>query len=401
MMNEPPYWREPLHEVFTVTVRSCIKEKKEYLIEIAEDVIRAAGGGQDGDRGILRINGQEVSILNTAKQDSRLLLITEEPVEPDQVVQLVIDLKWRKAMMQNHTAEHLFVATMKKISPSYKLGYIWIDGEKGVVDIMGPPLDFETVVKAEKEVTRLIEARIPVEIEIVDAAELDDEVRAREGLASKHEKVRIVQVGDYDSSACSGTHVFNTYDIEAFKVIDYRTVEGGTRIEFLTSSRALEEMVKVYNTTLEKKHSYPYEMDQLGDILDKAKELIHERQWIVQHLSRLMTEGKNIESIENTDFWTEYLPGLDMKEVRSIIRDYPMEGKLAILFFLPGVKSSLIFWTNELPEDASHYISDIVTSLGGRGGGSRDVYTGGFADSPNPEEIYNEIISQLRKRLTS
>ncbi|MBD3404811.1 MAG: hypothetical protein GF411_01590 [Candidatus Lokiarchaeota archaeon] len=400
MMKEPPYWQNPLTKEFTVTITSCDKEGEHYLIGISENVVRAAGGGQDGDRGILRVDGATIHFHNTAKHQGQLVLLADNPINPNQTSQLIIDIEWRSGMMQNHTAEHIFVASIKKKDPTYELGYIWIDGNRGVVDIMGPRLDFDIIMETERRVQEIIEQKLPVNIEIVNADELDAEIRAREGVTLKHEHVRIVSVGDFDSSACSGTHVFNTEEIGAFKVIDFRPVEGGTRIEFLTSKNAIKEMRTVYNIALQRKYEHPFEMEQLGIIIDRAKNLTVERDQLVSHLSRIIVEGQNTDLIKDITFWKEYLPGLDMKEARSIIKDYPMDRKLAILFFIPGEKSSLVFWTNELPENASHYISEIVTDLGGRGGGSKDVYTGGFSSSPNPEKIYEEIVSRLHKRLS-
>ena len=60
----PPYWTDPTEESFDVYIEDVKKDGEKYQVILREDVIRPAGGGQAGDRGILRVKDRTVSIAD-------------------------------------------------------------------------------------------------------------------------------------------------------------------------------------------------------------------------------------------------------------------------------------------------------------------------------------------------
>jgi alanyl-tRNA synthetase len=399
MNDELPYWTDPEKDEFPVTIEACTKSGKQYEIEVREEVVRAAGGGQAGDKGAIYGGDEVIEFIDTARIDGKLVLVANSPVEAEKSAVIKIDMHWRGAMMRNHTGEHLFVASIKKEHPEVGLGYIWIDGERGIVDLEGEELHFDDLIGAELVVQNVIEKAVPVDTKFVKATEISSQVRTREGLSDKHEVMRIVEVEGYDSSACSGIHVTNTGDIRFFKVIDFKTKDNGIRVTFVAGKKAGRMMESTFNEILRRKHSYPFEMEQIGDVLDKAKSIAEERRLIVDKLIQFLTEGVNSENVNGITFRHEYLPGLDSKDMKAIVKKLCLSGPSVILLFIPSVKSMLTLTTNELPLDASEYIASIVEKMGGRGGGSRDVYTGGFSETIFPEEVYSKIVDHLRSKL--
>ncbi|MFX0108008.1 MAG: hypothetical protein ACFE7R_06980 [Candidatus Hodarchaeota archaeon] len=401
MMSEPPFWKDPLKKDFSINVISCSHVEGIYEVEIAEHVIRPAGGGQAGDRGILKVNQREIEIIDTAAGENGPILILKEEVPAGKEGVLTIDLEWRRAMMRNHTAEHLFVSILQKQFSDLKLGYIWIDGNHGTVELEGQPLQISDLLDAEAEVQRIVGKKVDVLTELVDASELSTEVRAREGLSEKHETMRIVRIGDFDSSACSGIHVLNTDDIGIFKIKDYKPSSLGVRVEFITGNRARTDLSEIYNQLLLRKHSFPFEMEQIGHVLDKARGSQEERSQMVSTISRLITEGLSQEKLKDVIFIHEILPGVEPKVIRTFIKKLDLQGPSAALFFSPSKKSTLLFWINDLPGDAETYVGSLVEEFGGKGGGSRDVYTGGFTNVESPHELYERLVESLRVKLRS
>ncbi|MFW9847209.1 MAG: hypothetical protein ACFFD6_10700, partial [Candidatus Thorarchaeota archaeon] len=352
-----------------------------------------------GDRGRLAINGNVIEFSDTRYIDDRSTLIATEPVEVGVQGILSIDMKWRRAMMRNHTSEHLFVAAMKRANPDVELGYIWITGDQGTVDLEGIQVSFQDLMKGEHEVQLAIDNAIPIKTSFVRASELDSNVRAREGLTDKHELVRVVEIGNFDSSACSGIHVTNTREIEVFKILDFKKSESGVRVTFCSGNRARVLLTSIYNEVLHRKHSYPFEMEQIGEVLDKAKATIDEHKLIIEKLTQILSEGPTTEDITGVTFIHESIAGLDSKAMKTILKKMIPSGPTAILLFAPGEKCNLTLFTHELPHDAGDYISDVVERLGGKGGGSRDAYNGGFTGADSPERIYDEIVDHLRQKL--
>ena len=398
MMNQKhPYWENPLDNKFTVTIITCTKDGNIYKAKIKEDVIRPAGGGQAGDRGTLVIDSTEFKVIDTAMENDSILLITEKPIPENKIAILEIDLQWRRAMMRNHTAEHLFVGTLQKMEPEIKLGYIWIDGERAVIELVGN-FNLELLYHAEKKAQELVSEDVPLSSEFINPTELNTEVRAREGVSQK-ELVRIVRIGNYDASACSGTHVSRTGDIGCIKIADYKIIDKGVQIELLTGVNAILHVTEIYNLILRRRYSYPFEMSQIGAVLDKAKGIVEGQQQLTERISEIISRLPANEIINEIQFKYEILPGFSSNQLRNALKELRLKGPMAVLYFTPGTKSNLIFWTNELPLEAKEYIESKVSEMGGKGGGRGDSYTGGFTDVENPDEVFLNLVKHIREKL--
>jgi len=400
MSFQPHYWTDPMKEQFDIEIESILEVDGHFHIRINEKVAKPASGGQAGDRGFLLIGEKKYEFIDTILQNSHTALVMKNsPTSGKGKTILKLDMLWRKAMMANHTSEHILVGAMKKKYPELKLGKIWIDGTHGSVVLEGRTIPLQEVLEIEKEVNNLIHDSIDVKTKVVTADEVNDTVRAREGVTSKNDMIRLVNVGEFDSSACSGIHVTNTNDIQIFKIIDVKAQEENTHIEFVSGAIAARRLAEVYNVALTRKYSYPFEMEQLGAILDKSKTLQLAYDEAIEKLFQLMDEGPSKEKLNEVTFWHEYLPGFEVGTTRHLIKELELEVPSVTLFLSTGKKINIIVWTKGMPKDASHYISEIVESFGGRGGGSAESYTGGFSEIENPRELFLELIERVKERI--
>ena len=397
MSDVPPYWIDPNKDEYEVSIGSVTKHNDLYHIQIEENVMRPAGGGQAGDRGRLTVGDQNVMILDTISDSNGVILVTDRDLPEGVVGHLEIDMEWRSAMMRNHTAEHLFARIIKTEHEDINIGELWIDGKHGSVELVGQELTLDTIFEAEQEVLRIIEQDLVVKTDIVDSESIDSSIRSREGLTEKHAKLRVVSVGDIDRSACSGIHVSRTGDIAFFKVLDVKWGEKSTRVEFVAGVNAGRVMASTYNTALRRKYSYPFEMEQLGPVLDRAKIAIDEKQKMIDKTTQLITSGPTVEKIEKISFRHEYLPGYDATSLKNLANQLQSTSPIVFLLFAPGKKSQVILRVIEMPNDASDYISRPLTNMGGRGGGKGEVFTGGFVDVEDPLTLYESLVDEVRK----
>ncbi|MHA1950906.1 MAG: hypothetical protein ACW987_13665 [Candidatus Thorarchaeota archaeon] len=399
MSKKPPYWTNPMVGSFKVFIDSTRENKGQHQIHIREDVIRPAGGGQAGDRGLLIVGEKKVLISDTVIDSGQVALISDSFVAEKSEGQLEIDLNWRMAMMRNHTAEHLVVGILKRTYPTIEVGDLWIDGNHGSVEFRGISVSLNDIFKAESEVHKIVSHDIPVLSEYVDADSIDASIRAREGLTLKHEKLRVVKVGDLDSSACSGIHVERTSQIGFFKVIDVKYSNDNTRVEFMSGDQAISKVSDLYNSVLHRKGTYPFEMEQIGPVLDRAKSAVEERSKMKERITKLVFSEESEEQIGGITFKHEFLPGFESKDLRNLANQIKFSKTSVLLLFAPGPKSQVIFRTFKTPHNAEHYISEVVKKHGGSGGGSSDNFTGGFTDVANPEDLYEKLISSVRNSL--
>ncbi len=302
--------------------------------------------------------------------------------------------------MRNHTAEHILVSQLKRIRPDLQLGYIWIDAEQGTVDMKGD-FDSATIFTAEKQTQEIIFRDLPVRSSMVPASSLSESIRAREGLSAKYNRLRIISIEGVDDAACSGIHVLSTGEIGFFKVTDFKVIGDATRIQFLTHLRAAHHVQDIYNEILSRKASYPYEMSQIGPVLDKSKRVLIQQQEMKELITSLLADYEKAVNVAGVRFVNHYLPGFDAKDLRNTLKGLPSKRNSATLLFAPGNKSSFVLWTHGLPHDALFYAKEITEKLGGRGGGSKESFTGGFASVSNPREVFEKLVKGICDKLKS
>jgi alanyl-tRNA synthetase len=396
----PIYWTNPHRNEFDVSIKSMKRVNDHYHITIEENVIRPAGGGQAGERGVLIVGNQSVDIIDTISDSGEVVMVSPKGGLEETSGKLRVDMDWRFSMMRNHTSEHLFVSMVQKRHEELSIGDLWIDGKQGTVELLNIELGLDEIFEIEEEVNRLIEKDIPVKTSFIKSSEMDANIRSREGLAEKHDKLRVVSIGKWDSTACSGIHVTRTREIGFFKVLDAKSGDERTRIEFAAGLTASSVVSNLYNEVLKRKHSYPYEMEQLGAVLDKAKLAIDDRKMMVNKITQLLTTGPSYEQIDGTRFYHEYLPGFDATTLRILANQFNVSKPSVILLFAPGPKSQVILMVNGMPKESMDYISKTIGQFGGKGGGKGDVFTGGFLDITNPQELYDELVVAVRKEIS-
>jgi alanyl-tRNA synthetase len=396
----PIYWTDPHKNEFDVSIKSVKRVNGHYHITIEENVIRPAGGGQAGERGVLIVGNQSVDIVDTLSDSGEVVMVSTKRGLEETSGKLRVDMDWRFSMMRNHTSEHLFVSMVQKRHDEVSIGDLWIDGKQGTVELLNVELGLDEIFEVEKEVNRIIEKDIPVKTSFIDSTEMDANIRSREGLTEKHDKLRVVSIGKWDSTACSGIHVTSTREIGFFKVLDVKSGDERTRIEFAAGLTASSVVSNLYNEALKRKHSYPYEMEQLGAVLDKAKIAIDDRKMMVNKITQLLTTGPSYEQVDGILFYHEYLPGFDATTLRILVNQFKASKPSVILLFAPGPKSQVILMVNGMPKESTDYISKIIGQLGGKGGGKGDVFTGGFLDIAKPQELYDALVVAVRKEIS-
>jgi misacylated tRNA(Ala) deacylase len=187
-------------------------------IVLDRTVFYATGGGQPGDKGVLKLaDGTEIPIATAVKGDApdEIVHVPAEPgplPEPGQKVEAVIDWETRHKRMRIHTALHLlsvalpFPVTGGQISDDYGRLDFAIDGPVPEKDDLTGKLN------------NLISGDHSVTTEWITDAELEANPDLVKTMSVKPPKgageVRLVRIGEnVDLQPCGGTHVAHTGEI--------------------------------------------------------------------------------------------------------------------------------------------------------------------------------------------
>lgn len=182
------------------------------------------GGGQPGDRGLVRWDGGQAQIDTTTKGpqgEAQLHLVGEGQPLPPVGATVTLELDWprRHRLMRVHTALHLLC---RVVGAGVTGGQIGEDKGRLDFDLEASPDKAEL----EAAINALITQDHPVTVEVIDEAILDAQpelvrtmsVQPPRGTGS----LRMVRIGTPEASIdyqpCGGTHVASTAEIGAVTI---------------------------------------------------------------------------------------------------------------------------------------------------------------------------------------
>jgi len=186
-------------------------------------VFYAQGGGQPGDRGVLRLeDGTVLNVLDTKRGGPagdvilHVLAPSDAALRPGLMVDAAIDWPLRHRRMRIHTALHLISALVSGKITGAQVG----DGKGRVdFDLQGQALDKADL---EARLNALVAEDRPVTARWIEEEELDRNPDLCRSLSVQpprgQGRVRLIAIDGTDLQACGGTHVAATGEIGAVRV---------------------------------------------------------------------------------------------------------------------------------------------------------------------------------------
>ena len=199
---------------------SYLKSYNSRITEILEDgiildktIFYPEGGGQPGDIGKIRYNGQNIEIIGTRYQNKNIVHLIEKNNFLKINDKIDINLNWdiRYSHMKVHTCLHLLCS----IIPAPVTG--------GSIGDARGRLDFDIDIKPDKELilkqlNDLLNQNHLISINEITDDELDQNPELIRTMSVKPPrgsgKIRMISIGDgIDYQPCGGTHVNKTSEI--------------------------------------------------------------------------------------------------------------------------------------------------------------------------------------------
>ena len=233
-MTERIYYTDPYTTEFDATIvriDPVADNPAHRRVVLDRTAFYPTSGGQPFDTGTLG----DVRVLEVEDaEDGEVVHIVEGDVGPG-AVHGRIDWERRFEHMQQHTGQHVLSAAFDRVlkvpTVSFHLGTA-----SSTIDL-AREVSAAEIARAEREANRIVWEDRPVAIRFADAAEV-----ATLGLRKESKRegmLRLIDVENFDVSACGGTHVARTGAIGVIAVAGAERFKGATRLEFLCGGRAL------------------------------------------------------------------------------------------------------------------------------------------------------------------
>jgi alanyl-tRNA synthetase len=202
-------------------------------VSLSRTAFYPTGGGQPHDMG--SING--ALVIDVIKEAGEIWHVLESEPEGDEV-QAELDWARRFDHMQHHTGQHVltraFIQTLGAETIGFHLG-----ADSVTIDLNRENITPEQVARAEAAANAIVTDNVEVRAWFPSPKALEELPLRKE--IEVEGSVRVVQVGDFDVTACGGTHVARTGEIGLIKVVKVERRGSESRVEFLCGGRALAD----------------------------------------------------------------------------------------------------------------------------------------------------------------
>ena len=396
-----------------------LKTGEEGTILVEETPMYATMGGQVADTGVIRAPEGTFVVEDVIKLQGTKIghvgRVTEGTIRKGEKVVLSVDEDRRNLTANNHSATHLMQKALRMVLGNHveQKGSL-VDKDKLRFDFTHfSPMTAEEIARVEEIVNKEIAEGLDVvtkEMSIEDAKKTG----AMALFGEKYgEVVRVVQMGDFSSELCGGTHVSNTRNISAFKIISESGVAAGVRrIEALTGSALYQ-----YYNTMEKellevsKLLKATPMDaaaKVTSLQEEVKQLQKENDKLKAKLAK-ETAGdilSDAEEVNGIYILAKQLSDVDMNGMRDLGDEAKQKLGEAFLVFAceAGGKANLIAMaTDGAMKKGAHVgnlLKEIASLVGGGGGGRPNMAQAGGKNPTGIVEALERAQIVMKEQIT-
>ena len=379
----------------------------------------ATMGGQQGDKGIIRTAAGEFQVGDTIKllggKVGHVGKMISGMMKTGDEADLSVDAALRAKICKNHSATHLLQKALREVLGTHvEQAGSYQDGERTRFDFSHfAAMTPEELEKVEKIVNDKIAEAIPVRTDVMTV----DEAKKTGAMALFGEKygetVRVVSMGDFSKEFCGGTHVKNTSEIAAFKIISENGVAAGVRrIEALTGDN-----VFAYYRNLEK------------ELLEAAKAakatpatLTEKIEHMQAEIKALTSENESLKSkaakealgdvmdqiveVKGVKLLASAVDGVDMNGLRDLgdqLKEQLGEGVIVLASSCERKVNLIVMATDAAMKQGAHagnLIKSIAGKVGGGGGGRPNMAQAGGKNPAGILEAIAEAKTALEAQLS-
>ena len=386
-------------------IAEALSDGQAGTIFVEETPFYATSGGQEADKGLIKTAEGVFEVEDTIKlrggKIGHVGKMRSGMIKTGDTVILEVDSERRSLGARNHSATHLLQKALRTVLGTH----VEQAGSLNNADRLRFDFTHFSAMSADeiKQTENLVNKAIAEAFPVVIKEMPIEEARKTGAQALFGEKygdvVRVVNMGDYSVELCGGTHVKNTSEIAAFKILSETGVAAGVRrIEALTSKGLMkyyDELEKKLHEAAKLLKATPDNLtDKITHLQADNKALHSEVESLKSKLAKdamgdVMNQAKEVNGMKLLAIKVE---GVDMNGLRDLgdqLKEKIGEGVVVIASVNDGKVNLMAAATEDAVKKGAHagnLIKGIAGCVGGGGGGRPNMAQAGGKNPAGIEE---------------
>lgn len=389
----------------------------EAVIITGKTPFYATMGGQLGDIGTIRTENGSFEVTEAVKLPSDRIghvgKVTEGTIACGDECSLSVCSDNRAKTCRNHSATHLLQSALQEVlSDSVHQAGSSQDSLRTRFDFSyGQAMSKEEIEKVEKLVNEKIKEGLVVSTEVLNIEDAK-KTGAKALFGEKYgDTVRVVSMGEFSKEFCGGTHVKNTADIKAFKILSESGIAAGTRrIEAITGDNVLSYYAEVEKTLNEAAKAAKC---STADLTDKITKMLAEIKALNSEIESLKSKAakeslgnveNDIKEVNGVKVIATKVSGVDMNGLRDLgdqLKTKIESGVVVIASETDGKVNLIAMVTDDAIKKGAHagnLIKEISGLVGGGGGGRPNMAQAGGKNPAGIDECLVKAVSVIESQ---
>ena len=389
----------------------------EAVIITGKTPFYATMGGQLGDIGTIRTENGSFEVTEAVKLPSDRIghvgKVTEGTIACGDECSLSVCSDNRAKTCRNHSATHLLQSALQEVlSDNVHQAGSSQDSLRTRFDFSyGQAMSKEEIEKVEKLVNEKIQEGLDVSTEVLSIEDAK-KTGAKALFGEKYgDTVRVVSMGEFSKEFCGGTHVKNTADIKAFKILSESGIAAGTRrIEAITGDNVLSYYAEVEKTLNEAAKAAKC---STADLTDKITKMLAEIKALNSEIESLKSKAakeslgnveNDIKEVNGVKVIATKVSGVDMNGLRDLgdqLKTKIESGVVVIASETDGKVNLIAMVTDDAIKKGAHagnLIKEISGLVGGGGGGRPNMAQAGGKNPAGIDECLVKAVSVIESQ---
>jgi alanyl-tRNA synthetase len=374
-MTDRIYYTDPYCRSFQAIVTRSFEHAGRPAVTLDRTAFYPTSGGQPFDNG--QLGGADViDVID----DEAVIHVLSSPFSIGETVAGAVNWARRFDHMQQHTGQHLLSAALDRVFENPTVSF-HMGTEDSTIDVAREmsPADVERALDVANEVVwedRPISIRFVTSEEAVSLPLRKDP--ARGGM------LRLIEISDFDLSACGGTHVSRTGAVGTIAVLGTERHRGGMRLTFVCGRRAVHALRGYRDAVAGSVRVLSVLPGELPSAIERIqvecksleKQLRDMRIELAGHEGRRLAAAAPL--VGDVRVVVETVTGFDAAGLKALATAAAAAASVCAALVSTGSPPAVVVARSPgVPVEAQMILRQLTERFGGRGGGKADLAQGG------------------------
>lgn len=390
-MSERLYYTDAYTTRFQATIQERTSYQKQLAVVLDRTYFYPTSGGQPFDEG--RIAGTPVINVVVRESDEAILHIMAGEIWSGDDVTAEINWARRFDHMQQHTGQHVLSQAFLRTTQAETVGF-HLSQEYSTIDIHRNDLTSAQVEQAETLANQIIWENRRVHVHFVTFAEAQ-RLPLRKIPPVNNHKLRLIEIDDFDLTACGGTHVTQTGEVGMIKITKLERQNQQLRVTFQCGQRALldyRQKNRIVNKLAADLTVGYWELEEavarLQDENKTSRNLLKKQQAELLQVEADSLRRQGVVRGGVTIVTRAFSADRDPAHIRTLAVLLGQTPGVVALFGIAGSSARLVFCrAADAPGDMNQLIKAALPALGSTAGGGTPLLAQGGGAAADMERV--------------